>query len=138
MKERKCEKCGQGEEWNGEYMSLILDHINGKHNDNRIVCANCNATLPTHCRGYKKLKQKEETKKLKFEKEYKKCECGKTILKVSEICNECKGLKNRKVKDRPSLEQLELDMKEFGYCGTGRKYSVSGNAIRKWIKNYNK
>jgi hypothetical protein len=59
LKERKCELCGQGEEWNGKKMSLILDHINGKHNDNRInnlriVCPNCNATLETHCRGYKK------------------------------------------------------------------------------------
>jgi hypothetical protein len=35
-------------------MSLILDHINGVNNDNRIeniriVCPNCNATLDTHC-----------------------------------------------------------------------------------------
>ena len=36
FKERKCEKCGQGENWNGEKISLILDHINGIYNDNRI------------------------------------------------------------------------------------------------------
>lgn len=53
LKERKCEKCGQGEEWYGEKMALILDHINGEHTDNRIenlriVCPNCNATLLTH------------------------------------------------------------------------------------------
>src|SRR3954465_13602552 len=35
-------------------MSLILDPVNGVHDDNRlenlrIVCANCNATLDTHC-----------------------------------------------------------------------------------------
>jgi hypothetical protein len=35
-------------------LSLILDHINGVNNDNRIeniriVCPNCNATLDTHC-----------------------------------------------------------------------------------------
>jgi len=58
LKQRKCELCGQGEMWEGKKMSLILDHINGVNNDNRIenlriVCPNCNATLPTHCRGKK-------------------------------------------------------------------------------------
>jgi ribosomal protein S27AE len=52
LKERICEKCGQGEIWHGEHMSLILDHIDGVPNNNkienlRIVCPNCNATLPT-------------------------------------------------------------------------------------------
>lgn len=54
LKKRECEKCGQDEIWNGNHMSLILDHINGTHTDNRIenlqiVCPNCNATLETHC-----------------------------------------------------------------------------------------
>lgn len=53
LKKRECELCGQGEEWKGKKMSLILDHKNGIHNDNRlknlqIVCPNCNATLDTH------------------------------------------------------------------------------------------
>jgi len=54
LKKRECELCGQGEEWRGKKMSLILDHINGTNNDNRIknlriACPNCNATLDTHC-----------------------------------------------------------------------------------------
>lgn len=54
IKENRCEICGQLPIWNGKEISLILDHINGVHNDNRIenlriVCPNCNATLPTHC-----------------------------------------------------------------------------------------
>jgi hypothetical protein len=41
---------------------------------------------------------------------------------------------NRKVKDRPSIDILLIDIKELGYSGTGRKYGVSDNAIRKWVK----
>ena len=64
LKERICEKCGQDENWKGEHISLILDHINGINNDNRIenlriLCPNCNATLETHCTGNK------ETNKIK-------------------------------------------------------------------------
>ena len=49
LKEHKCELCGQGENWQGKHMSLILDHIDGVPNNNKIenlkiVCPNCNAT----------------------------------------------------------------------------------------------
>lgn len=46
-------------------------------------------------------------------------------------------IKQRKV-ERPSLEQLLKEIKELGYSATGRKYNVSDNAIRKWIKIYQK
>jgi hypothetical protein len=54
LKTAVCERCGQGEIWRGERLALILDHINGVGNDNRIenlqiVCPNCAATLSTHC-----------------------------------------------------------------------------------------
>ena len=60
LKERKCELCGLGENWRGGHMALILDHINGVANDNRlenlrIVCPNCAATLETHCGRKNKL-----------------------------------------------------------------------------------
>ena len=118
IKERKCELCGQDENWHGEHMSLILDHINGINNDHRIenlriVCPNCNATLPTFSG-----KNVKRNKKIKI-----------TRLEQSVI--------QRKVK-RPSHEQLQNEISELGFTGTGKKYGVSDNAIRKWIKFYNK
>jgi 5-methylcytosine-specific restriction endonuclease McrA len=39
-------------QWNGQPLSLILDHINGNHKDNgtenlRLLCPNCDSQLPT-------------------------------------------------------------------------------------------
>jgi len=61
IKKKECELCGQDENWRGKKMSLILDHINGVNDDNRlenlrIVCPNCNATLETN--GGKNIKNK--------------------------------------------------------------------------------
>jgi len=124
LKERKCELCGQGEEWTGKHMSLILDHINGIHNDNRIgnlriVCPNCNATLDTHC-----------GKNLKFEKRQKKFEQKEK--------NKINSFISRRRVERPSFDILRKEIDEIGLEGTGRKYGVSGNAIKKWIKTYQK
>jgi hypothetical protein len=121
LKERKCELCGQGEQWNGKTMALILDHINGVNNDNRlenlrIVCPNCNATLDTHC-GKQKTKIKKEKK-----------------LENRLISFE----KKRKVIERPEYQTLLIEINNMGFSATGRKYGVSDNAIRKWLKFYEK
>lgn len=51
--EYRCACCGIGPEWQGKEMPLILDHINGINNDNRLqnlrfVCSNCDTQLPTY------------------------------------------------------------------------------------------
>jgi very-short-patch-repair endonuclease len=72
---------------------------------------------------------------VKFNKgiEDKHCSCGKKILKNSKTCNKCSNINRRKIV-RPEYDVLIKDIKELGYKGTGRKYGVSDNAIRKWCK----
>lgn len=48
-----CGICGIGPIWQDKPMTLILDHINGVNNDNRLsnlrfVCSNCDSQLPTY------------------------------------------------------------------------------------------
>ncbi len=138
LKQRCCELCGQGEEWMGKKISLILDHVNGVNNDNRIenlriVCPNCNATLDTH--GGKNSKRFEidknrvseiEKKKLLLNDE-RKINNGKTNKEII-------GHLNQRKVERPDKNILIEEINKLGYSGTGRKYGVSDNAIRKWLK----
>jgi len=57
LKEYKCEECGIIE-WKDQVITLELDHINGKRDDNRLenlrwLCPNCHSLTPTF-RGYNK------------------------------------------------------------------------------------
>jgi hypothetical protein len=125
IKVRNCELCGQGEEWMGKKMSLIIDHINGVWNDNRIenlriVCPNCNATLPTHCGKNFKIKTHKEDMRKVFTK------------------NKEEYYKGRRKTERPNYNILMTEIENLGYVQTGKKYNVSDNTIRKWIKYYQK
>jgi hypothetical protein len=49
----KCEICSVGPIWNEQPMTLVLDHVNGIHTDNRLsnlrfVCNNCDSQLDTY------------------------------------------------------------------------------------------
>lgn len=144
LKERRCELCGQDEVWLGRRMALILDHINGIGDDNRIenlriVCPNCAATLDTHCgrnvpHGVVELD----------------CErCGARFVRryrTQRFCSRECGTRwprppreprpgARRV-ERPPYEQLVREIAETSFVAVGRKYGVSDNAIRKWLRAY--
>jgi len=142
LKEKKCEICGIGEDWfGGSKLVHILDHKNGDSYDNRIenlriVCPNCNSTLETNC-GRNKVKKIYDSEKdtYRSDKTHKKCSCGRVILKSSKFCTKCNGESQRKF-ERPDLETLLKDVEELGYKGAGKKYGISDNGLRKWIKSY--
>jgi transposase-like protein len=140
LKSRRCELCGQGEEWHGRRMALILDHVNGVATDNRIqnlqiVCPNCAATLDTHCGRNMTA--------------YRPCEhCGETFKaghRTQRYCSHrCAGrgdgvqLAHRALRrvERPPYEQLLAEVQALGWSAVGRRYGVSHTAIRKWVRAY--
>lgn len=142
MKERRCELCGQGEEWRGRRMALILDHVNGVADDHRlenlrIVCPNCAATFDTHCGRQNRLPEVERA-----------ClHCGELFRVRQRTQRYCSRpcaihapkpgnrLARRRV-ERPPYEQLVAEVAELGWRAVGRKYGVSDNAIRKWVRGY--
>lgn len=147
IKQRSCELCGQGEVWRGQHISLILDHINGDPTDNRlenlrILCPNCNAAQPTHCRGTRPPVEKQHCKT-----------CGAvtgSVNMASPYCSKaCRPahvpnskpmpprLEARRA-ERPPYPELVAEVQARGYSAVGRHYGVSDNAIRKWVKSYQK
>ena len=50
----RCEGCGLPDEWQGKRLVLEIDHVNGRHNDNRpenlrFLCPNCHSQTETFC-----------------------------------------------------------------------------------------
>lgn len=161
----QCIKCGQGLNWNGEPLVMVLDHINGINNDNRLenlrmLCPNCNSQTKTFSgRNQKKnrvcLKCNDKTfSKSKYcekcrpivkaefhAKRVGKCiDCGMPICVNSTRCRSCRSINSnrRKIINRPSKEVLLELTNKFSIVEVGRKYGVSDNTIRNWVKIYDK
>jgi len=65
----------------------------------------------------------------------KTCKCGVRIKRSSVNCNRCKGVQQRRVA-RPEHAALIDDLKCGSYTSVGRKYGVSDNSVRKWVRQY--
>jgi 5-methylcytosine-specific restriction endonuclease McrA len=150
IKTAQCEVCGLVT-WQGEPITLELDHKDSNHFNNKlenlqILCANCH--------GVKTRKSRIQRRKprlvysvplVKRTKRKKNCvericsKCGGPVSKKSkqQICWTCWGIVERKV-IRPSIDVLLKEIQETSYVAVGKKYGVSDNAIRKWIKISNR
>jgi len=153
LKKPQCELCGLGEMWRGRPMSMILDHVNGVRDDHRLenlrmVCPNCAATLDTHC-----------GRRNRIERAMRQClRCEKTFVPAyarQRYCSRSCGVRwdrsalrgrraglrgvpaprARKV-ERPPYKRLLKEIEETSYLAVGRKYGDSDNAVRKWVRFY--
>ena len=138
-----CSCCGLGPEWQEKFISLQLDHKDGDRCNNqidnlRILCPNCHSQTESFC-GKKKKKQR-----IKVERKIRKTICVNECVfcnlqyeakdKKQKYCSyECHKKSLRKIK-RPSKEQLLAEISQSNYVQVGKKYGVSDNAIRKWLK----
>lgn len=125
--ENDCAICGQKSWWKNKELVMVIDHINGEGNDHRLenlrlLCPNCNSQTPTF--SGRRLKN------------HYYCEdCGEERKRrLSKLCPTCSAKRTRRVKDRPSNEKLLKEIEKTNYCVVGKKYGVSDNAIRKWLK----
>jgi len=48
------------------------------------------------------------------------------------------SIKSQRRVERPSLDELKKLIEKNGYRGTGKIFGISDNAIRKWLKSYDK
>ncbi len=130
--EYKCsgEGCSIENTWNGKPIVLHLDHINGINNDHRIenlrfLCPNCHSQTETYA-GRNMSKERTEYKKI-----------------ITDLDIEPKKVKIREVKPKKESKFDKLVEKDFiqeivdsSFVKVGKKYGVSDNTIRKWVKKF--
>lgn len=142
IKEEKCENCNLYT-WLGKKIPLELHHLDGNRFNNelknlQILCCNCHANTENY--GSKnKIKISNIKNKIEKNKNFVCVVCkNKKVFCDGNKCKSCssKRIEKRKIKERPVYEELLNEVKENGYRAVGRKYVVSDNTIRKWIKNY--
>lgn len=157
----QCAICGLEPFWNGQPLTLTLDHINGKNNDNRLsnlrwVCPNCDRQLPTF--GSKK------TKKQYF---CKICGCELPRKRKTLICQKCRTSKNRcidcggiikkeslrcvsclgKYRTRECIKEklnnkdvrafLKVEIRNKSFEQIARENNIASKTLRYWCKLYN-
>jgi hypothetical protein len=143
LKLRRCEMCGQGEEWRGARLALILDHINGIGDDHRlenlrILCPNCAATLDTHCGRKNTIRRPPQPcahcgeifKPRYTGHRYCSRSCGQRWPRSTAARPDLRRV------ERPPYEQLRAEVAAEGWSAVGRRYGVSDNAVRKWMRRY--
>lgn len=118
-------------EWNGQKLSLHLDHINGINNDNelnnlRFLCPNCHSLTESYCG--KKLKGIIKIKNSCIN-------CGIDINSKSKRCLSCSKQEHITKKIIwPNEEEFTAMVLDLGYQATANKLGVNRESVKRKYK----
>lgn len=149
-----CFKCNNGEMWNGEPITIELDHINGINDDNREenlrwLCPNCHSQTPTYRKSHNR-------KKLAFIPTHPAPNLITppiNIVNVStdtkapyviDALRDCRAVDDINVCDAPrkkksvfaetTKEEMEQLLQYNTQSQIGAKFGVTANAVRRYCK----
>jgi hypothetical protein len=122
-KVRRCEKCKPKKLVNG----ITKDRKKREPNLNKFccICGIRKYSVGNNCRNCEKSLSTKN-----------KCECGNYKHEKAKRCEPCAHLNSRKVKNRPSKEELEKLIWEKTFVELGKQFGVSDVAVKKWCKTY--
>ena len=125
---------------NGKFLKLQIDHIDGDRTNNeldnlRFLCPNCHSQTDTYCGRNLNVELYPNSI---FAKKINYCiDCGDTTYdsKASRCLSCYNKLKSQNVPDKEELIQHLINNGSKLYR-SGEKYSVSDNAVKKWLIKY--
>lgn len=142
----ECAVCGLPPTWQGNPITLQLDHINGIPADNRIenlriICPNCHTQTGTFCgKGISNITVKEprRCKGSQVKKERTCVVCGerftrKNLGKGLYCSQKCTHIAQRK-SERPSKDVLDCLVRSQPLGQVADRFGVSDKALAKWCK----
>jgi endogenous inhibitor of DNA gyrase (YacG/DUF329 family) len=121
----KCALCGTLPIWQDQPLVMVLDHINGVNNDNRLVnlrlvCPNCNSQLPTFAGRAARQREKRNCPT-----------CGKAIGRQATQCRNCANGARRVPLAAFSDEELTVKVWEIPVVRLAQELGISDVALRK-------
>lgn len=139
--ENKCNECGSPPTWNNKKLSLVIDHINGINNDNRlenlrILCPNCHSQTNTFAG---KNKDHSIVHKI-IKKEYNCIDCQISLNSDrSDRCKKCNSIflsiKYREKNNYPTNDIIVESLKnDNSIKNIAKQLNMPYNLLRKIIK----
>lgn len=136
----KCSICGISE-WNNKYLSLQLDHINGRRKDNRLenlrlLCPNCHSQTETFCgKNIKGIKRKRDDQYVR----YPCVKCGKLLQRYQNKLKMCPSCRKTEYGGKLSQEQLiklytDYDSNQLTLKQLCKKYDIGRTTVYNLLK----